>query len=549
MRELVRVRRATGDRPVSLDEAIHVAARLTRRDVLRAGLVAGVGLALSACTRDRSTATAPRPTATVSEGAPRVVVVGAGLAGLTAAYRLHQAGVPVEVYEARDRIGGRCFSSRDWEGGQVGEHGGEFVDTRHVHLRILADELGLRLDDLWSSPAWNAPWLTYLEGEVIRPGDVFGDLWRAADQIVTLAARGPVTGGAPDAPPIDESIRELDAMTEADWYAEHVGPLDTPAYRLFTQGQAGWYGLDPDVLSAANLIDFLAIDYPGGNERYTIHGGNDQVPAATAARLPPAAVHLETPLQALRVRPDGRVELRFDDTAAPVVADRAIVTIPFTTLRAVDVTEAGLSPTKQRAIDELGMGTNAKVLLQVDRPFGSSWWGGGLTRGDDPVFDTWESGSTDGVGAGTHGLLTVYSGGRVGAGWPADEPHAPASREVVDLTLSSIEVAVPGISDAFGGRAWLDAWVRDPWVGGSYAALLPGQWTGFWGAAPIAEGPIHFAGEHTSFFSQGFLNGGVESGSRAAAEVLRALGLRLPDGLRRSFAAARDFAPRYPWET
>ena len=68
----------------------------------------------------------------------RVAVIGAGLAGTTAAYRLARSGVQVRLFEARDRIGGRCWTARGFADGQTAEHGGEFIDTRHVHLRGLA---------------------------------------------------------------------------------------------------------------------------------------------------------------------------------------------------------------------------------------------------------------------------------------------------------------------------------------------------------------------------------------------------------------------------
>ena len=84
---------------------------------------------------------------------------------------------------------------------------------------------------------------------------------------------------------------------------------------------------------------------------------------------------------------------------------------------------------------------------------------------------------------------------------------------------------MPGVLSAWNGLAFLDSWVDDPWVRGSYAGFGPGQYTDFWGALGRREGPVHFAGEHTSTFSQGYLNGGVESGERAAREVMNALGI------------------------
>jgi monoamine oxidase len=105
-----------------------------------------------------------------------------------------------------------------------------------------------------------------------------------------------------------------------------------------------------------------------------------------------------------------------------------------------------------------------------------------------------------------------------------DVPHGPAPASVVDETLGFLDAWMPGASDAYAGGAWLDSWVDDPWVRGSYAAFLPGQWTSYFGYLGLASGNVHFAGEHTSTYSQGYLNGGVESGLRAAREVLRSTG-------------------------
>lgn len=546
LREYARVRRHVGPgRAISIDEAVDVAQRLSRREFLRIGGLAGAGAVLAACDRggSREPDASPRPSNPGADGRdlPRVAIVGAGLAGMTAAYRLRQAGVTPMVFEARDRVGGRCWSARDWAGGQVGEHGGEFVDTRHVHLRVLVEELGLELDDLWSAWVPGSTWLTYVDGEIVRARDEFRLMAPAIDEIVALAATGPLeAGSSPD------EIVAFDELTAADWYVREVGEPTTGLYRLWTQRLAGWYGLDPERLGAGNLIDFYAIDYPGGDERYTVRGGNDQVPTRILEGLPEGAVTFGAVLESVRVAGDA-VELRFEGVGAPVVADRVILAVPFTTLRGVDLDDAGFSDPMRAAIDELGMGTNAKVLLQFDRPFytGFGDWSGGLNRGDEPILGTWESGATD--GARGLGLLTVYSGGHVGASYEADGPHGPAVQQVIDDTLDAVDQVVPGVAAAFNGRAWLDAWVQDPWVGGSYAAFLPGQLSRFWGAMGEPQGNVHIAGEQTSTYSQGFLNGGVESGSRAAAEVLAALGIALPAGIARSNRLARRFRSELPW--
>ena len=103
----------------------------------------------------------------------------------------------------------------------------------------------------------------------------------AISDLVELAGTGSYFAGeaAPD-------IVALDERSEADWYEEHVGSKDSATYRLWSANQVGWYGLEPEALSAANLIDFYATGTRGDDERYTIHGGNDQVPAADPRGAP-----------------------------------------------------------------------------------------------------------------------------------------------------------------------------------------------------------------------------------------------------------------------
>lgn len=121
-------------------------------------------------------------------------------------------------------------------------------------------------------------------------------------------------------------------------------------------------------------------------------------------------------------------------------------------------------------------------------------------------------------------VLTVFNGGREGARYPTDTPRGPAPPRVVEDTLSNLERGVVGLSRAFNGKAYLSSWVDDPWARGSYAGFGPGRYTDFWGFLERRERHVVFAGEHTSTHSQGYLNGGVESGERAARQVLRSLG-------------------------
>ena len=519
MRELAEVHASLPeDRSLSIDEAIDLrATRISRRHLLQgAGVVGAAAVAMSPL------AALARPRR-YGVHDPRVVVVGAGLAGVCCTYKLQQNGIRADLYEARDRVGGRCWTARTFDGGQVAEHGGEFVDTRHVQLRRIIAALGLHLDDLW--PAYeeegDVEGLLVLDGALRDRHDVREHFDVVIRRLVRDAKKvGPYRWGQ-----ASPAAKAFDRTTMREWMDANVpGGSTSLLGRSIDVGLTGFWGIDPEDTSAITLLDTYITPYPGGpaDERYHVRGGNDQVPIMLAELLPAETLHLESSLESMVERSDGAFELTFGGVATPVVADHVVLCLPFTTLRDVDLDGAGLSRKRMKAIDELGMGTNAKVLLQFQDRFPTFGWNGGFTL-DAPKSDSWDSALAQ---PGDGGLLTIYTGGKTGAGYPTDDPHAVAPAGVVDDALTFLDTYLPGMRDSFNGRSWLDSWVDDPWVKGSYAAFLPGQWTSFFGYMGRREGHVHFAGEHTSTYSQGYLNGGVETGLRAAREVIRATGRR-----------------------
>ena len=163
----------------------------------------------------------------------------------------------------------------------------------------------------------------------------------------------------------------FDELTVAEWLDANVPGRQRRASGASTCGPR-WRASSastPTRLSALNLFYQYVEATPGADERYHVRGGNDQVPAAMAARLPGRRRSARTrPLEALFERADGSYGLRFGGIAEDVIADQVVLAIPFTTLRRVDLGGAGLSAKRRRCIDELGMGTNAKVLMQFDAP-------------------------------------------------------------------------------------------------------------------------------------------------------------------------------------
>jgi monoamine oxidase len=203
-----------------------------------------------------------------------------------------------------------------------------------------------------------------------------------------------------------------------------------------------------------------------------------------------------------------------------VVADAVVLAIPFSTLRQVDLSKAGISALKTTAINQLGYGTNSKILLQFNtRPWNTGGYTGN-SLADTLAAQTWE---TTNYQAGPQGMMLSFPGGAAGAGLASkyglttDEGPAPALM-ASDL-LASLEQIFPGCTAAYNGKAYYNTGVIDPHILGAWSNYLIGQYTLFSGVEPLAEGGIQFAGEHTSLNFQGFMEGAVTEGERVAAAI------------------------------
>ena len=466
--------------------------RITRREALGrgaalAGLAASGGV-LSACGSG------------AGSDAPRVVVVGAGLAGLTCARRLRQAGIAATVFEAQQRVGGRCWSTRAVVPGLVGEHGGEFIDTAHRRIRALSAELGLPLEDrLTAEDARDTRDAVVLGGRRRRAGDLPG---MAA--VVARLEREAGRIGSYRAGAATPAARAFDAASARDWIDANVpGGSASALGRAITVDLTGSFGLDPQDLSAIALIQQYTGPDAGPEERFHVRGGNDQLPRKLAAQLPEKALRVGSGMQGLRRRAAGDYELLLDRYRRPVRADVVVLALPIAMLRETDLGASGLPRAHRRMIDELRMGTNAKLLLGLRRrPETFGGWSGDLTS-DDPVLQSWDTslGQRPEI---REGLLTLFTGGAAGRELPG-APHGPAPASLVRDAVARLETVAPGIGDALTGRTWLDAWASAPWAGGSYAAFGPGQVTRHWGLMERPAGRIVFAGEHTSTRAQGYL--------------------------------------------
>jgi len=451
--------------------------------------------------------------------APRVVIVGAGLAGLSSAYFLRQAGIRSEIYEASPRTGGRMFSLRGAVVPDlVTEFGGEFIDSGHGEILRFVRLFGLHLIDLKGAREARLRPTFYFDGRRIPEAEVvraFQPLarrirqdQRAVGDVVTYRQHTP-------------RARELDRISISE-YLDRIGASGW-VKALLEVAYVGEYGLEAGEQSALNLVLLIGTDpsstfdvYGDSDERYSVLGGNQQIPNRLAQLLGPS-LHLGHRLVALRQRGTG-YRLIFERRGAPTVevdADFVILTVPFTILRELEL-QVDLPPVKRRAIRELGYGTNSKLILgfqeRVWRKAGSS----GELFTDLPWQSGWDSSRGRPGKAGTY---TVFPGGRAGV-----EVGEGLAQEQAEKVLPELERIFPGARAAATGRVARWHWPSDPFVRGSYACWKVGQYTSIAGAEFEPVGRLLFAGEHTSLEYQGYMNGAAETGRRAAQLVRRAVG-------------------------
>jgi len=492
--------------------------------VIGAAAAGAAGAALPSIARAGESA---KPSKSASTSAPKsadAVVVGAGLAGLSAARAIAGAGRSVVVLEARDRVGGRTWN-RPVVGGSYVDAGAEFVGPTQDRIKALAQAVGVETFPTYNT-GQNVYWKdgtrqTYAASGPtgIAPPDptYLPDLLQVVEKLNTMARQ--IDVNAPwDAP---EAL-EWDSQTFYSWVkANEVNP---DFMRLVSTATDAIFGQEPRDLSLLYVLFYLAASgdesHPGtfernfqtaeGAQEERFVGGSQLISLRVAAELGSSVV-LNSPVRRMSQDASG-VKVLLD--GGEVAAKRVVVAVPPALTARIDY-EPLLPVLRDQLTQRAPMGSYAKVDVVYDRPF---WREQGLTGQavsiNGPVRVTFDSTPEEG----NPGVLLGFIGGSDARAWYG--LSAEGRRQAV----------LDNFADYFGEEARSplqyveNAWAEERFSRGDpVAGLGPGTLLDFGAALRAPVGRIHWAGTETSDYWVGYMDGAVRSGERAAAEVLAEL--------------------------
>jgi len=432
-----------------------------------------------------------------------VIIAGAGLAGLAAAYELARSGVSVLLLEARDRTGGRVWTLHDWEHGQYADAGGEFVDSNHRHVIRYARRL-------------KVPLLTQRRKWFFHPQD--GNLTSKSEEAWlrfwrSLHRLSPKIRSVRKPWQVAQPLRELDDLSLPEW-AERLGMLNELRHRIVLYCR-NMEAAEPEQTSVLGAIAEERL-YQNGlsvlEESAKLEGGSQKLTDRFTEHFKALGGHLRLEAIVEEVRHDSegvQVYYRHGSQTDSVRCKRLIFAVPNTLLKQIRISPA-LSPEKEDAIRQTPYGHVVKNLLQFRQRFWITSTPKDIFR-HDSISALWDLTDTQ---EGEAGILCFWIGGK-----PAQEWARKPEPERIENCLSAVDELFPGSRGLFvKGRSI--AWEKDLFAQSSYSFYSVGSLTRIMPFLAVPEGRLYFAGEHTSPFI-GYMEGALESGVRAAREVLR----------------------------
>jgi monoamine oxidase len=442
-----------------------------------------------------------------------VAIVGAGVAGLTAARLLDRQGISLVVLEARERVGGRTLSQR--VGREVLDLGGQWIGPTQDRLAALARELGVKTFPQHHQGKKILSWagkIRHFTGDVpyLSPLAMY-ELFRMERKFGALAKTI-----RPEAPWQSPGALQLDGMTLESWKQRH---LRTRGARLFLDiVTRAVLTSEPRDVSFLYFLSYLRwgqglnrlISIPDGAQQDRFVGGAQQISERMAEPLR-ERVRLNTPVLAIEQTAEGVV---VRTPAGPVDARRVVVAVPPVLAGRIQYSPA-LPAARDQLTSRMPMGSVIKYLAVYDRAF---WREAGLSG--EAFSDTGITVTTfdDSSPDGSQPALVSFSDGDVARVW---SQKSAGEREKAVLA-EFVRFFGPAAANptAFVEKNWLE----EPWSRGCYVGVMgPGTMTAWGNALREPCGRVHWAGTETATKWMGYIDGAIESGERVAQEVVSRL--------------------------
>jgi len=441
-----------------------------------------------------------------------VIVVGAGLAGLTATRELTEAGWTVRLLEARDRVGGR-LKGYQLGGGRVADLGGEYFGDKSTAIAEVARSVGVEGFRTFDA----GQRLSFIEGRRYAYTGLFpwrmgpatlADFGQAVLKIERLAKTVP-----PESPWGAARASTFDSQTFWSWMQRNVATRTAKAF--LTMAVEAAYCAHPADLSLLHVLYYAnasggfryLLEISGGIQKYRFDGGAHSIPAKLAARLPDE-VRLGAVVRTIEQRSDS-VVVRGDGFTAH--GRWAVVAVPLTLAGRIRY-EPALPGFRDQLTQRMPAGSAMKCLAVYDEPF---WRAEGLsgqvTSTDGPFRVAFDTSPREG----RPGVLSAFVTGS-------------AARKMTRLTRAERRAAVlDGLVRGLGPRAGRPAdfveqnWLDEEFTRGCYHGFAPpGVYTSFGPALRTPIGRIHWAGTETGVHQMGSMGGAIDSGRRVARELL-----------------------------
>lgn len=439
-----------------------------------------------------------------------VAILGGGIAGLSAAYELQKMGIPFKVFEADKRTGGRVKTKRDFINGLTTDCGGEFVDTTHADLLTYLKEFSISTIDVRTDQLIKDTF--FYNGKIYSDEEVVNAYKKILPKIIEDQNKSEK----------DDAYNETIDNTPLDKYFASLGG-DEWFIKCLEKAYESEYGGNIREQSAINFLSMMLQEvgktfevFGVSDEVLKIKGGSSTLTEALAEKVKDQ-VFLEHKLQKV-TESNGTYALHFSN--GKVVSSKyVLITIPFTILKDIPLELKNITENKKNCIQELGYGTNVKLIQKFDKKvWREKGYQGYLFN--NVIHNGFDSSQLQNASI-SQGTYTFYFGGDDAMKLCQKEQLQSLREKYIgyfDTIFPGAIAATQNHSKENEGFIFMN-WPLNPFSKCSYSSFKPGQWTKYGEEVSRPIDNVYFAGEHCSDDFQGFMNGAIETAKKAVQNI------------------------------